>query len=210
MSRRHSAYCAAAVAAALLASPAAANSIVDEWSQVKAPPAPAVKPVTIEPRTTALVMLDFVKQNCNAQRRPRCIASIPKVKKLLDEARAKGVTVAHTIVRNSSVADVAAGLEPKAGEPVLTAPADKFLNAELDKFLKGKGIQTVIVVGTAAHGAVLYTASGAAYRGYKVVVPLDGMSAENTYFEQYVAFHLANLPGGGDRVTLTTLDKIAY
>jgi nicotinamidase-related amidase len=210
MSRRHSAYCAAAVAAALLASPAAANSIVDEWSQVKAPPAPAVKPVTIEPRTTALVMLDFVKQNCNAQRRPRCIASIPKVKKLLDEARAKGVTVAHTIVRNSSVADVAAGLEPKAGEPVLTAPADKFLNAELDKFLKGKGIQTVIVVGTAAHGAVLYTASGAAYRGYKVVVPLDGMSAENTYFEQYVAFQLANLPGGGDRVTLTTLDKIAY
>jgi len=201
----------AALAAAILAAPpAAANSIVDEWSQVKAPPAPALKPVTVDPRTTALVMLDFVKQTCNAQRRPRCIASIPKVKKVLDEARAKGVTVAHTIVRNSSVADVAAGLEPKAGEPVLTAPADKFLNAELDKFLKGKGIQTVIAVGTAAHGAVLYTSSGAVYRGYKVVVPLDGMSAENTYFEQYVAFQLANLPGGGDRVTLTTLDKIAY
>ena len=33
--------------------------------------------------------------------------------------------------------------------------------------LKDKGIKTVIVVGTAANGAVLYTGSGAALRGYQ-------------------------------------------
>ena len=34
-------------------------------------------------------MLDFNKQTCNADRRPRCIATLPKVQKLLTEARAK-------------------------------------------------------------------------------------------------------------------------
>jgi len=42
---------------------------------------------------------------------------------------------------------------------------------------------------TAAHGAVLYTASGAVLRGFNVIVPLDCVSAQNTYIEQYVAYH---------------------
>ena len=40
---------------------------------VKAPAAPALKPVTVDPKTTALLMLDFMKQNCG--KRPRCVAS---------------------------------------------------------------------------------------------------------------------------------------
>jgi len=34
------------------------------------------------------------------------------------------------------------------------------------------------------------------------------MSAENTYFEQYTAYHLANSPGVGQQVTLTKIDLI--
>ena len=56
-----------------------AETIIDEWSSVKAPPPPEVKPVTIDKKTTALLMLDFNHQTCNSQRRPRCVASIPKV-----------------------------------------------------------------------------------------------------------------------------------
>ena len=37
--------------------------------------------MTVEPSTTALLMVDFVKQTC--ERRPRCLASLPDVKKLL-------------------------------------------------------------------------------------------------------------------------------
>jgi len=48
----------------------------------------------------------------------------------------------------------------------------------LEKILNDKGIKTVVVAGTAAQGAVLNTASQAAFRG--VIVPVDGMSAENT------------------------------
>ena len=57
---------------AALALPAQAANIVDEWASVKAPAAPALKPVTVDPKTTALLMLDFMNQNCG--KRPRCVA----------------------------------------------------------------------------------------------------------------------------------------
>jgi nicotinamidase-related amidase len=198
-------------AVALLAAPASAQTIIDEWASVKAPPAPEIKPVMLDPKTTAFLALDFVNQTCNAERRPRCIASMPKVKKALDEARAKGVAVVHSTVRGAKPEDVKEGFAPKAGEPVVQTVADKFLGTELEKILKDKGVQTVVVTGTAAHGAVLYTATEAVYRGFKVVLPVDGMSSENTYFEQYVAFQLMNLPGARPgAMTLTRLDMIKY
>jgi hypothetical protein len=53
----------AAVTAALVAGafalPAQAANIVDEWASAKAA-APALKPVAVDPKTTALLMLDFV------------------------------------------------------------------------------------------------------------------------------------------------------
>jgi nicotinamidase-related amidase len=83
-----------------------------------------------------------------------------------------------------------------------------FLRPILEKILNDKGIKTVVIVGTAAQGAVLNTASQAAFRGLRVIIPVDGMSAENTYFEQYTAYHLANAPGVGQQVTLTKMDMI--
>lgn len=65
-------------------------------------------------------------------------------------------------------------------------------------------------MGTAANGAVLFTSRAAALRGFQVVVPVDGMSAENIYIEQYVAWHLSNAPRGGARVTLTRTDMIGF
>jgi hypothetical protein len=59
------------------AAPAPAQTIIDEWASVKAPP--ALKPVTIDPKTTAILVIDLIKQLCNEQRRPRCVASIPKI-----------------------------------------------------------------------------------------------------------------------------------
>jgi nicotinamidase-related amidase len=76
--------------------------------------------------------------------------------------------------------------------------------------LKDKGIKTVIVVGTAAHGAVLYTASAAAMRGFSVVVPVEGMSAENTYAEQATAWLLVSAPTVAGKVALTKMDMITY
>jgi len=187
---------------------AQSKTIVDEWASVQPPKPPELKPVTLEPKTTALLVLDMVKQTCNAERRPRCLATIPKVQALLKLARGKGVAVIHSITTAATPADIAKELTPLDGEPIIKAPADKFFKTDLEKILSDKGIKEVVVVGTAAQGAVLNTGSQAAFRGLKVIIPVDGMSAENTYFEQYTAYHMANAPGVGQRVTLTKIDMI--
>ena len=200
----------AGIASCLVVQSARAQTIIDQWSSVTAPPPPPLKAVMIDKSTTALLMLDFNEQTCNPQRRPRCIASIPKVKTLLTAARTAGVPVVFSISGGSKPADIAKDLAPTANAPVISSGVDKFSGTDLEKILKDKGTKTVIVVGTAAHGAVLYTASGAAIRGMKVIVPVDGISAENTYVEQYVVWHLVNVPVIGPAFTLTTIDQVTF
>ena len=187
-----------------------AQSIVDEWQAVKTPPAPELKEVKLDPGTTALLLLDFNKQTCNEKTRPRCISSIPAVAKLLKKVRDNGGKVIYSLSAGATVADIAKELRPVGDEPVVTSGPDKFLGTDLDKIIKEKGIKTVIVTGTAAHGAVLYTASGAALRGTQVVVPVDGLSAENLYPEQYTVWHLKNAPRVSNQVTLTKTTSINF
>jgi nicotinamidase-related amidase len=186
------------------------KTIIDEWATVQAPKPPELKPVTLDPKTTALLVLDFVKQGCNNERRPRCVASIPKVEGLLKQARSKGVSIVFSHTPTTTPGDIAKELTPREGEPIVISMSDKFLGTDLEKILKEKGIKTVVVTGTSAHGVVLYTASQAAFRGFQVVVPVDGMSSDNTYFEQYTAYHLTNAPGVAQQVTLTKIDMIKY
>ena len=47
-------------------------------------------------------------------------------------------------------------------------------------------------------------------RGFEVIVPVDGMSADTTYAEQYTAWHLANSPGTRRRTTLTQIASIRF
>src|SRR5215813_7429038 len=89
--------CAAAVAiaAACAALPAGAGDITTEWTSVKLPPVPELKPVTVDPKTTALLVLDMMKGNCGA--RPRCLATVATVKKLIEAARAHGMVVVYNL-----------------------------------------------------------------------------------------------------------------
>ena len=193
------------------ASFAQSKTIIDEWASVQAPKPPELKSVKIDdPKSTAFLVLDLVKQGCSNERRPRCITSVPQIQAFLTQARSKGLTVIHSYTTSSSPADFLPDVAPSAGEPLVRAPADKFVGTDLEKILRDKGIKTVIVVGTAAHGAVISTATQAAFRGFKVIVPVDGMSSENTYFEQYTAHHLTNAPGVAAQVTLTKFDLIQF
>lgn len=186
------------------------DTIVDEWDAVKAPPAPELKAVTVDPTVTALLILDIQKQNCNAERRPRCVASVPGIQRLLNEARGKGMLVVYSLTRNASESDIREELAPLPEEHVVKSGVDKFFGTDLEKVLKAKGIQTVILTGTAAHGAVLHTATGAALRGFEVIVPVDGMSAGEPYAEQYTAWHLANGPGTRRQTALTRISLISF
>ncbi len=196
--------------AALPVHVALAQTIMEEWKTVQIPAPPELKPVQVDAKTTALLMLDFNKQTCNSQRRPRCIASIPKVQRLLTQARSKGLFVVYSLSTGANKGDIAKEPLPLEGEPVVASGPDKFMGTDLERLLKEKGIKTVIVVGTAAHGAVLYTASGAAFRGMQVVVPVDGLSAEIIYAEQYTAWHLVNAPRISSAAILTKMDLVEF
>jgi nicotinamidase-related amidase len=205
----------ALLAAAVLAvAPASAADITSEWASVKPPPAPELKQVTVDPATTALLVLDLMKNNCGA--RPRCVAMVPNVKKLLDAARAHNMMVAYNLTgRDPKPADmVDQSIVPRAGEFLIVngRGANKWYDSNLDAGLKGKGIKTVIITGTSAQGAVAGSTQGATERGYKAVVPVDGMSAEDAFNELYAAWHLAK--GGPvalvENVTVTRSDLIKF
>src|SRR4051794_315196 len=189
------------------------TDITGEWAGVKLPPAPELKPVTVDPKTTALLVLDMMKSNCGA--RPRCLATVRNVKKLIDAARAHNVMVVYNLTGAGKVEDmVDQALAPRAGEFMIkgSGGADKFVGSNLDAGLKGNNIQTVIVTGTSAQGAVGGTTNGAAQRGYKAVVPVDGMSAEDAFNELYAIWHIAkggpvNLTGNA---TVTRSDLITF
>jgi nicotinamidase-related amidase len=153
-------------------------------------------------------MLDFMNQNCG--KRPRCLATIPGMKKLLDAARAAKMTVVYSVIANTTAADVIKDIAPLADEPHVLSGPDKFRNTDLEKILKDKGITTVIVTGTSSNGAVLYTASGAAFRGMNVIVPVDGMSALDQYADFSTVFTFMNAPSVSPKTTLTKIDMIKF
>ena len=200
--------------------PSFAETIIDEWATVKPPSPPELKSVTLDPKTTALLMIDIIKQTCNEQRRPRCVAAIPKIEKLLVAARASGVTVIYSLFPSPSpatfpnpvISDYVPALAPKGDEPVVTAFVDKFMLGDKDtglqKILKDKGITTLVPVGTTPHNSVLFTSVLAALRGFNVVVPVDGMAGNNAYEDQVAAYTLAN--SIVYKVTLSSIDMIKF
>jgi hypothetical protein len=96
---------------ATVAARASAQSIIDQWSAVPVPPPPKLEKVTIDPKSTALLVLGFVRDSCNQERRPRCVATIPHLKKLLDGARAHCFGAAQRT-------DDQSVCRPRAGRPV--------------------------------------------------------------------------------------------
>jgi len=199
----------AILAFALATTPALAGNIVTEWADVKAPPAPTLQVVQVDPKTTAFLILDIVRQTCNAQRRPRCLPTVAPVQALLQRARAAGMPVAYSLTNDSVAGDILPELAPIGGEPIVKRGVDKFLDTDLDAQLKSRGIKTVIIVGVAAQGAVMATMIESVLHGYDVVLAVDGVSGD-PYAEQYVAWHLMNGPNLAGHGSLTTTDMIHF
>src|SRR5580700_4639475 len=203
---------ASAVVAALACGGAAARAadVIDEWSTIQMPPAPTLKAVTVDPKTTALFLFDFMGENCG--QRPRCVAAVPTLKALHDRARAADMLVAYTLPGGGKIIDE--GIAPRDGEVVDQKPGgpDKFLGDDLDQRLKAHGIKTVILCGTSAQGVGLGTGAAAAQRGYYVIYPVDCLLSESAFREAYAAWHMA---GGGPPVTtkwvtVTRTDMITF
>jgi nicotinamidase-related amidase len=180
------------------------------------PTIPAPAAVTLDPATTAYLVLDINSAVCAP--RPGCLATVPAVAAFLDRARQANAFVVYsntTAPGTTILPDVA----PRPDDPVVTSSADKFFNTQLDEILRARGIRTAVVVGTAANGAVLYTSFGANTRGYTVVVAEDGISAPDDFALLLTRYQVLNQPGFGNpdneplrerAVTLSRTDLIAF
>jgi nicotinamidase-related amidase len=186
------------------------ETIVDEWRNVEVPPPPPLTPVTIDPAKTAFLLMDFLRDVCTPQQRPRAAAVLPKLQAFLHEARARKMVVVHTTTPTTTGADLADAIKPIDGERVYGGKVDKFNGSDLAEFLRGHGIDTVVATGTSANGCLLYTTSGAVLRGFRAIVPVDGMPAATAYQEQFVAWQIANAPVIREKAVLTRFGAISF
>ena len=179
------------------------------------PPAPDPVPVMVDPATTAYLVLDITDAICGASE--ACRATVPADMRMLQKARAANVLVVYSMGRAPQ--QVLPDVAPLPDDPVVRGPADKFFSSDLDSILSSHGIKTVVIVGTAANGAPLYTAFEANIRGYKAIVAVDGIPMGDPVASGVTLWQLLNEPGfsnpGNDPVattgvTLSRSDLIAF
>jgi nicotinamidase-related amidase len=197
---------AAACALSLAVSPALAQ-------QIPASPSPVA--VSLDPSTTALLVLDITTQTCGSQ--PRCQEFLPRVSSLLANARQNGVYVLYTTPATQP--PILPEVAPADGDPVFPGLGqDRFFDTALDEMLRAKGIKNLILVGWRENGSVLYTAVGANLRTYTVVVADDGTSAAQDFDVAIGRYQLLtqlnsnpnNEPLHKGAVTLSKTDLITF
>src|ERR1700704_6361411 len=114
---RFAAAASATLLIALLGSPSGAD-VISDWNTAVAPPPPELKEVTVDPSPTALLFLDIMKGNCGA--RPRCVAAVPNIKRLHDQARAHNMVVWYSLVGSEGKATpediMDSTIKPRPGE----------------------------------------------------------------------------------------------
>ncbi|RXZ33892.1 isochorismatase family protein [Oxalobacteraceae bacterium CAVE-383] len=158
------------------------------------PAIPAPVPVTLDAGSTALLILDINDVVCRPN--PACTATLPAISALLNKARAAKVPVLYSSTANADGAiPTLAEVAPRSGEPVVVARANKFVGTDLEEQLKKRKIATVVVVGSAANGAVMYTSFHANTRGFTSVIAEDGLSSPKAINTVLARYQLLNQPG---------------
>ncbi|MGE0629592.1 MAG: isochorismatase family protein, partial [Hyphomicrobiaceae bacterium] len=151
------------------------------------PGMPDLARITLNSKTTALMMLDYVEHICAAQ--PKCRSQmLPAMIPFLQSVRTAGLVVAYG-TRAQNMTHWLKEVEPAEGDIKITNTAqDRFYNTDLDKLLKAKGITTIIMAGWKISGSVTYSSVGAMIRDYTVVIPVDTTAAATDY-ETAIGFY---------------------
>ena len=183
--------------------------------QMPALPEPAH--VTLNPKTTALLVLDYVDPICISQAKCKN-EMLPKAAALMQQARKAGVVVAYG-TRARTMSKWLPEIAPMAGDIKIENTAqDRFYNTDLEKELKAKGVTTIIMIGWKASGSVALTSVGASVRDFTTVIPMD-TTASATDYETTIGFYnilnqgvanLTNMPLKPKSSTLSRSDLIAF
>src|SRR6478609_11110024 len=173
--------------------------------------------ITLNSKTTALMVLDYVEDICATQ--PKCKSQmLPAMTPFMDRVRKAGITVAYG-TRQQNMTKWLPEVAPAAGDiKIVNTAQDRFYNTDLDKELKAKGVTTLVIVGWKISGSGTYTSVAAMIRDYTVVIPVDTTAAGSDY-ETAIGFYnvlnsgnanLANQPLKPKSVTLSRTDLIAF
>jgi nicotinamidase-related amidase len=192
---------------------AASNPMVT----LQMPALPEPVPVTLNPKTTALLVFDLVEPICNSQ--PKCKGEmLPAMTAFMARVRKAGLVVAYGTLEDN-VTKWMPEVAPKPGDiQIVTIGQDRFYNTDLDKDLKAKGVTTTIMVGWKVSGSVAYSSVGATLRGYTSVIPVD-TTAATTDYEQIIGFYnilnqrngnMTNQPLKPHAPTLSRTDLITF
>ncbi len=182
--------------------------------------------VVVDPKATALIVVDmqndFVKEG-GALVVGDAEKTIQAIKRLLDLARRRSMAVFYTqdthdpgdpefpiwgqhVLRGSWGWQIIEELTPRPTDRVIQKLRyDGFFGTSLDHELRLRQVATVIVCGTVANICVLHTAGSAALRGYKVILPIDAISAITPFDFQATIRQTSFLYRG----TITTSEAIS-
>jgi nicotinamidase-related amidase len=181
--------------------------------------------VATDPATTALVVVDMQRDFVDpggALPVPGAPETVPRIARLLDWARGRGSGVFFTqdthrandpeweiwgrhVERGTPGWEIVPELAPRPDEPVFEKVRyDGFYGTGLDHALRQRGAQTLVVCGTVANICVHYTAASAGLRWYRVIHPVDALSAL-TPFDRASALRQASFLF---QATLTTVDGL--
>jgi len=177
------------------------------------PNKPAPADVTVDVKTSALLVLDL-NARCEDPKQV-CRKLVEPVAKFLGRARKAGLPIVYTVSHNHKGTPeerMPLAFQQRDDEPVVFPDAfDKFHGGELHRVLKERGVKTVIVTGASSNQAVLYTATSAARpHGYDVIIAMDGIIARGDYETEYTLHQFTVLSGAASKFRFTELDRIAF
>ncbi len=194
---------------------------------VEVPEHTVAETVSVNPARTALVIVDMQNDFVLPDGKlpvPGAEETIPAVRELLDFAHERGLHVIYTqdsheaedpefeiwgehALVGSRGWEIIDELEPQpaAGDKVFRKDRyDGFFRTKLETTLEQLGIDTLIICGTVANICVLSTAASAAIRWYRVILPVDAVSAITEFDMQLTIRQVAFLFQG----TITTADAL--
>jgi Isochorismatase family len=175
---------------------------------VAQPIRPVPEALTLDPTTTALLVLD-IGPRCDDSAQP-CHQLVPVIYEFLPGVRESQVLTIYNVGPDGRVWS---GFEPLPPGDIIMQKAgpDKFFGGELDSLLRAAGIKTLMITGASTNGAVLYTATSAVRNyGYDIVIPLDGTVAAGEYEYEYAMHQYFVVPGMRDQTRFSMLDMIGF
>ena len=165
-------------------------------------------------KKSAVVIMDFQNDILAHVIKPKGV--VAKAASVLRAARKAGIPVMHVQHRGGKFAEMRPGTDthhgvaPLPGETVITKIRNgAYSTTGLDVMLRGKGVDTLVLMGCSTRGCVLNTLSWANDIGYKVVVVKDGCADHDAEIHRVLVEELFPRAGkhhGADQLVATAAE----